>query len=498
MIYEMKLREYLTRTYSAAPESERFALMCTRMAVHGIRVVVERTEKRGVRRVLFSTKYDQRNNIDMNVQMESSGAVFNVAQGTWDQIMAPPLLITPLSAQNKRIVGTRLRSKMFQVHRVYDGTVLNIYHVNGRWYLATQGGFNVAQVARDGITYENALRDCLSHVTGVQEPVSLEQFYAGLDRRTTYQIGIHHPMWQPLSLACEPQYGMWFIGSSSIDHSKNLVTFNFETSPAEWLAPCPIEETTSLNTLIERANDGTYENAAAMKQGEGQPLYGYVLRSHDVCETGLHSNILISATLLRELRGIYYNVQLTKTIRQVNRPILAAVNALVHGQQDRFMQLFPDMCRHMGAVVSVVDGTTKVICALAKSNNRNRDRRVAQTGDQPLTQYQVIQSNMYCGMRSTANPAAVRTFLCDVRGMRALYFEAKRLFRADIKSDTKVNTTIDTQISTSADGDIQAISTSADTQTDTSADDTQEVTSVDNKTATVSWADIHTGDVVNE
>lgn len=256
---------------------------------------------------------------------------------TWNVLALPPLAFK--KSPKFGYVNDLLKKGLYRVCPVTDGTLVTIYHwehptKGGIWCLASNQGYDVSPTHWMGSKcYAEILFDMLDKeklgvkiVRDYLEEGDCRLSFSKLDKNYSYTIGFRSHNFQPLLL--DPER-LWDI------HQCDLST-------------CTIVSDKGITGCVEPTIDPPnrvqdLQTSGFLDKAPNEIMYGYTLRSTDVKETGVYSNVLIDTDLLRFIRRIMYGQpSLKKKLNCKNRFMHQAIRALLdHTISDTFLRLYP-------------------------------------------------------------------------------------------------------------------------------------------------------------
>ena len=308
------------------------------------------------RRVIMSAHPSAKNNINNAYLQECNGIIFDAR--TWKILMYPPgtLCYRP----NMKKCNKFLYQGLYHVYHAEDGTNINLYYCNDRWYISTTNGLEMNHVKWGSSTYEEVLNDILKNYG-----YDYSSLCSKLDKYICYSFGIKHPdlhhFWENTGKAIKK---IWFIQAVNLDpESKSYLwtdgKYAPEGIPLQKIYSEAIPNMQSLHDIAEKAYDNyikyierhddvtsvttgltsvttgltsvttgreekketldTFDNLLLDISANVPPVcYGFILRSVNPIETGFYSNLFIESSIMRHIRQIWYDREINALSQHYN------------------------------------------------------------------------------------------------------------------------------------------------------------------------------------
>jgi len=322
-------------------------------------------------RVIFFPKNRSfKTNFENPLVRECNGLVFD--RETNRLLSIPPPLLLHTFKYN--IVNKLLARDLYSVYKVTDGTRITAYYYNSKWRFSSARGYDVTDLIWAGdITYKNAFDSILT-----QLEIDVNEFYDRLDTDRCYSWGFNHSAYHPFNASSEAEKQkntVWFISSAHLTTFAEFTDYPFsDILKTQELVPTSDGSdntdarisASDLRVECEQALDMYLANS---NNSNLRPLFGYILRSNNVDETGKFSNLIIESSLLWKIRKLYYDNHFKKYAAENKydrNKYVILYNYLTNG--DMFVTLFPKFKR------SFIE-LDKFFCKLKKSIIRHYQDR---------------------------------------------------------------------------------------------------------------------------
>lgn len=302
------------------------------------------------RRVIFScskTIKSLRNLTDL--QLDCNGLILGTDGNKWEILVLP--ILTPKINVNTTKVNKFLKKKLYDIYKVQDGTVINLYHFNEEWVISTSRGFNMNTQKFNNLSFTEILEDVLSSLS-----MNYQNFLNSLNKNYCYTFIVKHPDMHPFSEGVDEEiYKLIAVQSVQVkdETAENYLKINYnpsieveldDSSEDEKVALIPTQEKIDfrVNKIHELFvnKENTYKNFIDNKIVN----FGYLMVSKEYSITTDHSQIILESDLMRYIRNLWYNGHDNKFIKQrgYKRNRLILLNSyLDDNRTEIFLNLFP-------------------------------------------------------------------------------------------------------------------------------------------------------------
>ena len=313
---------------------------------------------------------------------ESHGLIVDTS--TWEIICTPQLAFMSVYGRDLKkidIITTFQNNNIYTQYKINDGTTVNLYWWNpdlyddpdvssGKWVISTKRGIEVNDLVWQGLnTYEIILNEIF---------LQYENFsWKKLDKNRTYTVGFYHPQYHPFQSLNQSPRG-WFI--QSVINKSGKISLEDDIG-------IPMQETISgsLNELFIKCNNELTKYQRFMEsiskplskkpawsklrnksteQLKYDPWFGFIMKSHDVDQTGNYSHIMCESSLYAKIKQLMYSSKHRKITRQNNYDrisyilIKSYLDTNIHTDDYIFLTLFPQY-------VNLFDRYAKLISHIA-------------------------------------------------------------------------------------------------------------------------------------
>ena len=327
----MNTVEFLTENNFTGLLSEKNRLF-KEFNQYGIKVSYRINLENNNIRYIFSTtkKYRVSGEIDRYIS-ECNGLVLEASNGIWS------VLVLPIPTFKSRVpaaqINVFLAENLYDIIKIRDGTIINMYYYEDEWCISTARGLLVNDVSPKNKTYRELLDDvCKNYKT----------FTDSLDISKSYTFGFKHPEMHPFHEGIKsPIYDMWFIQSYD-PITRSISYYNIFTNPESKFKCINSPEhgvCKNIHNIFKKNTNSMVEFAL-----KGEVNYGFILRSRDPVRTLGNSNILLESKLLQNIRRLKYTKRFFPGSNQavINDDVLNTLNGFLDTNVSRtYLRLFP-------------------------------------------------------------------------------------------------------------------------------------------------------------
>lgn len=354
----------------------------------GIKCIIE-PETKGHRMIIYSDrnsiscKSDRFKMEEQTLIRECHGLIIDI--DTLNIICTPQkgfMYVYGRDSEKISIITRYYDDNMYMVHKMNDGTTLNLYWYNNKWVLSTLRGIEVNDMIWLGsITYQEILNEILNTYN--------EFSWNNLHHDRTYTIGFYHPKYHPFQ-ALKNKMKAWFIQSADNLTGRLLLDENIGIPYQDKM------NLISLNELYIKCNNELPRYQQFMKnmsfqhkkkedklsyidQMEYDAWFGFVLKSCDEDTTGNYSHIICESSLYVIIKQLIYNSKHTKTIYKNNYDrdtyivLRSYLDTNIHDGDSSFLTYFPQYTaifeRYHQLLSTIVDS---IIMCLVNTSKRNK------------------------------------------------------------------------------------------------------------------------------
>lgn len=307
-----------------------------------------------------------------------------------------------------------LAAGAYDVYTVADGTLVTLYHWQGRWRMATRRSCEIDAMVWRGYTYRAVFDDALAR-TGLA--------WTMFNPEHTYTVGFCHPAFHPFG---QPADFTEAEQRAQPPHPWCVAIWHVQsTDPAAaTLIPTqPIAEVTDYDTLV-RANTSALE---AWQADNTIRHFGYILRCKNTATTSRgYTDTLLQSTLFSAIHNTIYSLDArlppTKlaTLREYHRDLnFVLLFAYINSNTRGYLNLFPQFDARVKEIGRSIAMAARMICEPATRKESHPAyaiyaRLAGMIGDQYL------YGGKHCDRKTVVN------LLCNVNYADVYYEEMFR------------------------------------------------------------------------
>lgn len=277
----------------------------------------------GTRKLIFTSTKGMRTQKFDKIACECNGLILEAP--TWNILNVPTP--TPLTSVNNTVLNRLLTQNKYNIYKIIDGTMIYLYHWEGKWYISTARGLDMENVQINGHSYIDLLTDVIN-IYGH----SFNSFTDLLDIEFSYAFIICNNKIHPF---------VSNINSITFVHKANQLDGNYNINRDAHGISLNIPYQYKLTTTIKmRDLYSTLSAAVSNWNNEQEPLFGYLL----IAKTNLKQNmehycVLLESSLLRQIRQFIYDKKFMDY--GAYRELASIIAAYISPKRQLFLDMFP-------------------------------------------------------------------------------------------------------------------------------------------------------------
>lgn len=235
------------------------------------------------------------------ISFECNGIIFKYDKQL--KVFSPLVIPVELFNGNRNISSSEINNNIvnnnYELYKVYDGTVINLYYYNNSWRISTNKSFDATNLNFvKGTTYSQAFEEISTYYP--------EFNINNLDTCKCYTINmkyykvhpfIEHPSKNPNHLI--------LLRTVDLKNMKNIsYSENVGLPTGEKFI---LNENDNYNSITNTLNKEIQKFKKSYNNPNYSPIFGLILRSNNFNKTGEYSNILLESNLLSKIRNFCYN-----------------------------------------------------------------------------------------------------------------------------------------------------------------------------------------------
>ena len=245
------------------------------------------------------------------ISFECNGIIYtyNKIEKKFKAVVIPTQLFNSQKL-SKGEINNFLLHKKYKIHKIYDGTILNLYFYKNEWRISSNKAYDCTKLMFfNNKTYGDVFNEVL-----IQYP---EFNINKLNTNKCYSICLKHHGYHPfIENKFTPSDKIIFIQSVDVNHFNNTgkIVITKENIGLPVSEEYELKEGECLNNLINNLHREIESFKSNSHLVNYQPNFGLILRSCDHNTTKSYSNILLESNLMAKIRNLIYNYNLKKKL----------------------------------------------------------------------------------------------------------------------------------------------------------------------------------------
>jgi hypothetical protein len=295
-------------------------------------------------RIIFNSNRSK-SNFTNPISFECNGLIakFDESKNRYNLLVFPPANFN-LSKLKRNNINSFYKKKLYTLHKVYDGTNVNLYYYNDCWVYSSTKGFDVNNlIFLNNKTYLDVINEILLNYPDFN--------YNNLDKTKCYSLVFKYYEYHPFIMGKKTNYEQFnqMILLQSVNMEKINNENKLDISYTDNIG-LPIQErvefnTNDINDIFNITQNAYQEYISYLKINRPDiynnnnidtpfltngdqlmmknytkrnytPNFGFILRSTDFNTTKEYSNILIESSLLSNIRQMIYNHKIINNYKQ--------------------------------------------------------------------------------------------------------------------------------------------------------------------------------------
>ncbi len=325
-----------------------------------IKTVIENTNLDYNRIMFIANRF--KSNFENPMSFECNGLIveYNQKTNTYKFLVIPIELFNSQKLVKSEI-EMHYNNNNYNLYKVYDGTIVNLYFYNNEWKIST----NKAYEANNLLFINNkTYQDVFSEILNYYPEFSFEKL--NVNKCYTFCMKYHdyHPFIENLHYNNNKLVFLQSIDMDLFNNQQKLVINENEDVGLPISQKYDINNFQNLQSIYNSLNNEITRYKKEKHLANYEPIFGIILRSKDFKKTKSYSNILIESTLMSKIRNLIYNHSFTKKLNfydvldkhnnmMIDKNYYSMLNLirlkifLVKKDLNLFTLLFPDYKQHM-------------------------------------------------------------------------------------------------------------------------------------------------------
>jgi len=277
-----------------------------------IKTVIEKNEQtnKDFRIMFIGNRF--KSDFNNPISFECNGIIFNYNRETnkFTTLLIPVQLFNSQKLIRSEI-NDHIINNDYELYKVYDGTIINIYYYNNSWRISTNKAYDATNlIFINNKTYSEVLNEILEQYKDFS--------FDKLDINHCYTICFKYIDFHPF---IENHFNP--VNKIILIQSINMTKFNNDGKieinknndiGLPILEQYHLQPNDNINSIMDILNQEITRFKKQHQDVNYSPNYGLILRSKDFNKTKNYSNILLESNLMAKIRNFVYNHNLKKDL----------------------------------------------------------------------------------------------------------------------------------------------------------------------------------------
>ncbi len=275
-----------------------------------IKTVIEESNSNEMRVMFIANRF--KSNFENPMSFECNGLILQYNKDTNKY----KFLVVPIQLFNsQKLIKTEIEKHFnmneFNLYKVYDGTLINLYYYNSEWKIST----NKAYDANNLLFINNkTYKDVLSEVLKFYPDFSFDR----LDTNKCYTLCMKynefHPFIENLHYNNNKLIFLQSVNMYEFNNNQKLIVNENEIIGIPITQKYDMNNFQHLNQIYNSLNNEITRYKKEKHLANYEPIFGIILRSKNFNKTKEYSNILLESNLMAKIRNLIYNHTFTKKL----------------------------------------------------------------------------------------------------------------------------------------------------------------------------------------
>ena len=229
-------------------------------------------------------------------------------------------LVIPIQLFNsqkliKDEIKIHYNNNSYNLYKVYDGTIINLYYYNNEWKISTNKAYEANNLLFiNNKTYKDILLEILNYYPDFNfNKLDINKCYTLCMKYNAYHPFIENMHYNNNKLIFLQSIDMELFNSSqqlNICEDENIglpISYKYDNTKFQ-----------SLEYIYSILNNEITRYKKEKHLSNYEPIFGIILRSKNFSKTKQYSNILIESNLMSIIRNMIYNHTFTKKLNFYN------------------------------------------------------------------------------------------------------------------------------------------------------------------------------------
>jgi hypothetical protein len=275
-----------------------------------IKTVIEANELDTHRVMFIANRF--KSDFSNPISFECNGIIaeYNKKMNTYKALVIPVQLFN-----SQKLIKTEIErfytSNQYELYKVHDGTLINLYYYNNSWRISTNKAYDANNlIFVNDKTYEDVLHEIMELYPSFQ--------LKNLDTNKCYTLCFKYEPFHPfIENEFLPVNKLTFIQSVNLpefNDNNKLIISEDEDIGLPINKKYDLNQFKNLHAVLDYLNNeiNRYKHEHHLEMYE--PVFGLILRSKNFKTTKNYSNILLESNLMTKIRNLIYNHTFTKKL----------------------------------------------------------------------------------------------------------------------------------------------------------------------------------------
>ena len=276
-----------------------------------IKTVIENDINLESQRIMFIANRFK-SNFENPISFECNGLIieYNKSLNNYKFLVIPIQLFNSQKLIKSEIEN-HYNNHNYNLYKVYDGTIINLYYYNNEWKISTNKAYDANNLLFiSNKTYKDVLLEILNYYPDFS--------FDKLDINKCYTICMKyhefHPFIENLHYNNNKLVFLQSIDMNLFNNFQKLEINENDNIGLPISQKYDINNFHSLNAIYYSLNNEILRFKKEKHLANYEPIFGIILRSNNFSKTKNYSNILIESTLMTKIRNLVYNHSFTKKL----------------------------------------------------------------------------------------------------------------------------------------------------------------------------------------
>ena len=290
-----------------------------------IKTVIENSNQENNKSRIMFIANRFKSNFDNPMSFECNGLIVEHDKLTNNyKFLVIPIPLFNSQKLIKNEIEYHYNANEYNLYKVYDGTIINLYYYNEEWKISTNKAYDANNlIFINNKTYKDILLEILTHYP--------EFSFDSLDKDKCYTLCmkyyLYHTFIENIHKNNNKLIFLQSVNMNEFNSNKKLIINETENIGLPISQQYNINQFDNFSQIINSLNNEITRFKKEKLYQNYEPIFGIILRSKNYSNTRNYSNILIESNLMSKIRNLIYNHSFTKKLNFYN--VLDKVNNIM-------------------------------------------------------------------------------------------------------------------------------------------------------------------------